>query len=52
MINIKALREQRAAKATEARNLLDANQGDKYTKEIGAQVDALYAEIDRIDANI
>ena len=52
MLNIKALRDQRAAKAKEARNLLDANTGDKWSKDIEAQVDAVYEEIDRIDAQI
>lgn len=52
MLNIKALRDQRAAKAKEARNLLDTNTGDKWSKDIEAQVDAIYEEIDRIDAQI
>ncbi|BBC72915.1 capsid protein [Altererythrobacter sp. B11] len=52
MMNIKALRDQRAAKAKEARNLLDTNTGDKWSKDIEAQVDAIYEEIDRIDAQI
>lgn len=52
MINIKALRDQRADKAKDARNLLENNTGDKFTKEIENQVDAIYAEIDRIDAQI
>lgn len=51
MVNIKALKEQRAAKATEARNLLDSNT-TTFTKEIEAQVDKIYEEIDRIDAQI
>lgn len=52
MLNIKALRDQRAAKAKEARNLLEQNDGDKFTKDIESKVDALYEEIDRIDAQI
>ena len=52
MLNIKALRDQRAAKAKEARNLLDTNTGDKWSKDIETQVDAIYAEIDRIDSQI
>ncbi|APR53357.1 phage major capsid protein [Sphingomonas koreensis] len=52
MLNIKALRDQRAAKAKEARNLLDTNTGDKWSKDIENQVDAIYEEIDRIDAQI
>ena len=51
-INIKALRDQRAAKATEARNLLDTNTGEKWNKAVEAKVDAIYAEIDTIDAQI
>ena len=52
MIKIKALRDQRAVKATEARNLLDTNTGEKFSAEISAQVDVLYADIDRIDSEI
>ncbi|WP_439539475.1 phage major capsid protein [Sphingomonas sp.] len=52
MLNIKALRDQRADKAKEARNLLDTNTGDKWSKDIENQVDAIYEEIDRIDAQI
>jgi HK97 family phage major capsid protein len=51
MINIKALRDQRAAKATEARNLLDPVT-TTFTSEVSAQVDAIYAEIDLIDSQI
>ena len=51
-INIKALRDQRAEKAKEARNLLDQHTGNDFTKDVEAQVDALYEEIDRIDAKI
>lgn len=52
MLNIKALRDQRAVKAKEARNLLDTNTGEKWSKDIENQVDEIYAEIDRIDAQI
>lgn len=52
MKNIKALRDQRAEKAKQARNLLDTNTGDKWSKDIEAQVDAIYAEIDNIDSQI
>jgi HK97 family phage major capsid protein len=52
MINIKALRDERADKAKTARNLVESNTGAAYTKEISAQVDAIYADIDRIDASI
>lgn len=51
-MNIKALRDQRSAKAKEAKNLLDTNTGDKWSKDIEAKVDAIYEEIDRIDAQI
>lgn len=51
-MTIKQLREQRAAKATEARKLLDENTGESWTDAISAQVDAIYAEIDKIDAQI
>ncbi|PZU13810.1 MAG: phage major capsid protein [Sphingobium sp.] len=52
MLNIKALRDQRAEKAKEARNLLDTNTGDKWSKDIEKQVDDIYEDIDRIDAQI
>lgn len=52
MLNIKALRDQRAEKAKEARNLLDTNTGEKWSKDIEAQVDKIYEEIDRIDGQI
>ncbi len=51
-LNIKALRDQRAEKVKEARNLLDTNTGDKWSKDIENQVDAIYEAIDRIDAQI
>lgn len=51
-ISIQALRENRNAKAKEARNLLDSNTGDAWTPAIKAQVDGLYAEIDRLDEQI
>lgn len=52
MKSIQDLRERRAAKATEARNLLDSNTGDKWTPQISNQVDALYAEIDAVEGQI
>jgi HK97 family phage major capsid protein len=52
MVNIKALRDERAAKAKEARTLVENNTGAAYTSEISAQVDGFYADIDRIDASI
>lgn len=51
-MNIKALRDERAAKAKEARNLLDSNTGDKWNASVRDQVDALYAAIDQIDEQI
>ncbi|HEX8419464.1 MAG TPA: phage major capsid protein [Sphingomonas sp.] len=51
-MNIKALRDQRAVKAKQARNLLDTNTGEKWSKDIENQVDAIYAEIDNIDSQI
>lgn len=51
-MTIKQLREQRAAKATEARKLLEENTGDSWTDEISAKVEEIYAEIERIDAKI
>lgn len=51
MLSIQQLREKRAAKAKEARKIID-DAGDNFTKEHEAQVDALYAEIDRIDAQV
>jgi len=50
-MTIKTLRDQRTAKALEARNLLDPAT-TKFTKEISAQVDAIYADIDLIDSQI
>ena len=44
MTSIQDLRERRAAKAKEARKLLDDNTGEKWTRDISAKVDALYAE--------
>jgi HK97 family phage major capsid protein len=51
-IGIQALRDNRNAKAKEARNLLDTNTGDGWNDEVKAQVDALYDEIDRLDGQI
>ena len=39
MLNIKALRDQRAEKAKEARNLLDSNTGDKWSKDVENKVE-------------
>ncbi|WBO23938.1 phage major capsid protein [Sphingomonas abietis] len=50
-MTIKALRDQRNAKALEARNLLDPAT-TKFTKEISAKVDEIYAEIDLLDSQI
>lgn len=52
MKSIQALRERRAAKAQEARKLLDDNTGEKWNATIKAQVDALYNEIESIDEQI
>ena len=52
MKSIQALRERRLVKAQEARKLLDENTGEKWTGEVKAKVDALYAEIDDIDDQI
>lgn len=50
--SIQALREARNSKAKEARNLLDSNTGEAWGPAVKAQVDALYAEIDRYDEQI
>lgn len=49
--SLQDLREQRAAKAAEAMNLLDAST-TTYTKEVAAKVDGIYAEIDSLDGQI
>lgn len=50
-INIKALRDQRIALATEVRNLLDPAT-TTFTKEVSAQIDGIYEKIDLIDDQI
>lgn len=50
--SIQALREQRAAKAREARNLLETKTGNDWTEVVKNQVDAIYADIDRIDEQL
>lgn len=52
MTSIQALRERRQAKAQEARALLDASQGDKWTSEVAAKIDALHAEVGSIDDQV
>jgi HK97 family phage major capsid protein len=52
MTSIQDLRERRAAKAKEARKLLDENTGEKWTKDISAKVDGIYAEIDALDDQV
>lgn len=52
MTKIKALRDQRAALAKDARNLLDNNTGDAWNDDVSKQVDEIYAKIDRVDAQI
>ena len=49
--SIQNLREQRAAKAVEAKNLLDPAV-TAYTADVAAKVDAIYADIDLIDRQI
>ncbi|TFZ59324.1 phage major capsid protein [Methylorubrum sp. Q1] len=50
--SIQALREERAAKAREARNILDTKSGKDWTDAVKNQVDGIYAEIDRLDDQI
>lgn len=50
--SIQDLRERRAAKAAEARKLLDDHTGDKWNKGIADQVDALYAEIEDVESQM
>ncbi|RVU17490.1 phage major capsid protein [Methylobacterium oryzihabitans] len=50
--SVQALREERAAKAREARNLLDTKTGKDWTDDVRNQVDAIYAEIDRLDEQL
>lgn len=50
--SIQALRERRAAKAQEARKLLDENTGEKWTPAVANQVDTLYNEIGALDEQI
>ena len=52
MKGIQQLREQRQAKAQEARKLLDDNPGDKWGDDQQKAFDALEAEIDRLDGEI
>lgn len=51
MLSIQQLREKRAAKAKEARKILD-DAGDKLPKEAQEKVQALYDEIDQLDEQI
>ncbi|SOR29835.1 Phage major capsid protein, HK97 family [Methylorubrum extorquens] len=50
--SIQALREERAAKAREARNILESKTGKDWTEAVKNQVDGIYAEIDRLDDQI
>lgn len=50
--NIQALRERRTVKAKEARELMNATDGKKWTPENQSQYDALTGEINDIDAQI
>ncbi|MCA3268491.1 MAG: phage major capsid protein [Azospirillum sp.] len=51
-VSIQALREERNAKAKEARNLLDSNTGDAWTPAIKAEFDALAEKIENLDQQI
>jgi HK97 family phage major capsid protein len=51
-VSVQALREQRTAKAKEARKILDDHAGDKWNDEAKTKVDAVYAEIDRLDEQL
>ncbi|MGY2051688.1 phage major capsid protein [Methylobacterium sp. JK268] len=50
--SIQSLREQRAAKAREARNILDTKTGKDWTDQVRTEVDGIYAEIDRLDEQL
>lgn len=50
--SLQDLRERRAAKAAEARRILDDNQGPKWNAALADQVDALYNEIEHIERQI
>lgn len=52
MNSIQELRERRAAKAIEARKLLDDHTGDKWTAAVGEQCDTLYNEIGALEDQI
>lgn len=52
MISIQNLREERAAKQAEVRNLLDTTKGQAWTAENQAAYDAGLADIDRLDGEI
>lgn len=50
--SIQDLRERRAARAKDARKILDENTGEKWNAALSEQVDAIYAEIESIDGQI
>ena len=50
-MSIQQLREERNRLAGKARQILDENK-ENWTDELGEEVDALYAQIDKIDAQI
>ena len=52
MSSIQELRLKRAELVGQARRLLDENIGAKWTKPIAAEVDAIYAKIDRADREL
>jgi HK97 family phage major capsid protein len=49
-VSIQNLRDQRKAKAKEARNLVDKHSGAQWTDEVNGQYEALMNEIERLDA--
>lgn len=51
-MTLKELREQRKAKALEAKNLVEKNTGEMWTAEIDAQYNAVIKDIDNLDAEI
>lgn len=52
MKSIQDLRIQRAGLMAQARKLIDENQGDKWTRTLGAKVDGIYSQIDELDREI
>lgn len=52
MISLQDLRERRAARAQDARKILDENTGDKWNAGLSDKVDGFYNEIEAIDGQI